>query len=513
VASADAVTVWDVAARKSTHTLGGKNWVTVSPDGRWLATGNGEAVRVWDCQSWASAWELTGHTQAVLGGAFSPDGSRLVTCAADRTVRTWDLSTGRPATDPWRRDGLVLAVGYTRDGRVVEAYSGVLAVVDPATGAAERHIEHAIVGRPALAVAGDDTLLVLSTPSAEVLLLPLADPRAVRHLRGHTAAAFAVAVSRDGRRLVSAGQDFAARVWDLTPNTADRELARLPAAVGGLAVSPDGRWAAVAAEAAGANPEANPVQVFDTQSGMVTASLPGHKAAAFAPDCSHLYTIRRDGGVTVYRLADGTPVRAWLLPNEFACRLALSPDGTRLAVGTLNGTVVLLATDSDAIPPPVLGGLGTIEALAFHPKEDRLAVSGRARSLVWDLSRSAAAFEWPQAKGARAVAYDPAGRWLAAVDTDRTVRRYDATSGDGIGLAAGSVARILGMAVHPDGQRLVTCSADGAVKVWDVTTGRDVLTFPGTDYPFGAVAWDPDGERLFTADRSLRVRTGGSTGR
>ena len=39
----------------------------------------------------------TGHAEAVLSTAFSPDGKQLATGSGDTTVRFWDLATCTPA--------------------------------------------------------------------------------------------------------------------------------------------------------------------------------------------------------------------------------------------------------------------------------------------------------------------------------------------------------------------------------------------------------------------------------
>ena len=77
--------------------------------GALLATASGDrTVRLWDVATGQPhGAPLTGHTDAVLGVAFSPDGRLLATASADQTVRLWDVadrpySIGRPAHRPHR---------------------------------------------------------------------------------------------------------------------------------------------------------------------------------------------------------------------------------------------------------------------------------------------------------------------------------------------------------------------------------------------------------------------------
>jgi WD40 repeat protein len=48
------------------------------------------------------------------------------------------------------------------------------------------------------------------------------------------------------------------------------------------------------------------------------------------------------------------------------------------------------------------------------------------------------------------------------------------------------------VAFSPDGKRLVTASGDKTVKVWDAETGQELLTLKGG----GGIAFSPDGHRL-----------------
>jgi energy-coupling factor transporter ATP-binding protein EcfA2 len=106
--------------------------VAFAPDGRTLATGSDDrTVRLWDLSNRDQPRQLgpplTGHTSAVWGVAFAPDGRTLATASADRTVRLWDLRNldqprqfGAPLTG---HIGTVVGVAFAPDGRTLATAS------------------------------------------------------------------------------------------------------------------------------------------------------------------------------------------------------------------------------------------------------------------------------------------------------------------------------------------------------------------------------------------------------
>jgi WD40 repeat protein len=112
-----------------------------SPDGNRVATGSADkTIRLWEGLNGKPLACLSGHEDLVTSVGFSPDGQRLVSGSVDKTVRTWDVITGTQLSclrieDPgvWKsgqsRDKGeyaihgVRAVGFTSDGQHIVTLS------------------------------------------------------------------------------------------------------------------------------------------------------------------------------------------------------------------------------------------------------------------------------------------------------------------------------------------------------------------------------------------------------
>src|SRR5262249_4356406 len=76
-------------------------------------------ARVWSVETGQLLHTLVGHTDAVLSGAFSPDGTEVVTGSKDYTARVWDAATGALKQTLLGNHEEVIAAEFSLDGYLV----------------------------------------------------------------------------------------------------------------------------------------------------------------------------------------------------------------------------------------------------------------------------------------------------------------------------------------------------------------------------------------------------------
>src|SRR5262249_27501864 len=86
-----------------------------SPDSRNLATvSEDRSVRLWEVPSGRKVSTFHGHSLEVWAVAFRPDGREVATGSSDGSIRFWDLQTRRPVVV--EHTGAVARLAFRRDG-------------------------------------------------------------------------------------------------------------------------------------------------------------------------------------------------------------------------------------------------------------------------------------------------------------------------------------------------------------------------------------------------------------
>ena len=111
--------------------------VAYSPDGRTLASGGYDrSIRLWNVNTGKCAATLRGHDAAVRSLAFAPDGRTLASGGGDRAVQLWDLPSRKLRATLLGHRETVRVLAFAPDGRSLASGSddGTARLWDPAGG-------------------------------------------------------------------------------------------------------------------------------------------------------------------------------------------------------------------------------------------------------------------------------------------------------------------------------------------------------------------------------------------
>ncbi len=154
----------------------------------------------------------------------------------------------------------------------------------------------------------------------------------------------------------------------------------------------------------------------------------------------------------------------------------------------------------------------SVNSASFSPDGKRIVAASADKTIrIWD-AETGQQIGQPlegHTEGVESTSFSPDGKRIVSSSADKTIRIWNTETGQQIGQPLeGHTAWVHSASFSPDGKRIVSASDDKTIRIWDAETGHQVgQPLEGhTDDVFSA-SFSPDGKRIVSAswDKSIRI--------
>jgi WD40 repeat protein len=508
-----------------------------------------------------------GHMAKVNGLAITPDGKQIVSGSQDKTIRVWDIETGKAvrtirgevAPGNW---GTIFAMALSPDGRRL-AVGGQFHRSDRAAGSVVRihefasgKVEALLRGHEdvvfALAFAPDGKRLLSGSGDKTAIIWDMATGQPIHRLSGHAKDIKSVAFANDGSRVITGSEDRTLRLWNANAGAQIAEMAEhrtlaqreshknelAHASVEAVAVSPDDQQIA-------SSSSDGRILLWDGRTGTFLRQLanPGGmtgfssiRSVRFSPDGKWVLAASEFAGCAFYDVDTGAELidgKMYEKPPSLLDKVrrercnggvAFSPDG-HLAASAYNSVVNVLDTRTGKAIRTLQSAGAPLFGVGFAPDgraiawgnttqqgADRKTLLSHRLRLPLDgaplgaIERVGAGDVYRRAStqhGTSSVGFKGAGP--ALVNTRFLEVSKDSKSQAEIDLAGRGASGTSPITFTPDGQAVLIGLAP-AIDAYEVS-GRLIGSFIGHDSAVRDLTVSPDGRFLLSVgyDQTIRL--------
>lgn len=219
-------------------------------------------------------------------------------------------------------------------------------------------------------------------------------------------------------------------------------------------------------------------------------------AVALSPTGEYLASCNDNHGIVhLWRLADQRRLAGLVADAQDARAVAFSPDGTLLATAGKAGVVKLWQVGSWTELANIRDTSDPCRSLAFSPNGRILASSSDSRVALIDIS-SRQVVHILDHQDVNSIAFYDDGNSVLTAGDDRLIKVWETHTGEMQTTLSGHTGRVTRIDVCPAGRTLASVADDWTVRFWDLQTCQELAILPKLFRCPCSLAFSDDGQCL-----------------
>lgn len=462
----------------------------------------GEIV-VWDVASGDIVRRFRGHSDVVMGVAFSSDETRIVSGSEDNLVMLWSITNGVLLRQYEGHRSKVTSVDISSDGDQIlsSSYDNNLMLWDANNGGLIRtFIGHNSWVREAR-FSPDDSQIVSASNDNRIILWDTETAEELHQFRGHNNWINSVAFSPDASLIVSGAADDDLIIWETKDSSSLTVFEGHASDVTAIDLSPD-------EETLASGSRDDTIMLWDVNTGEILQTFTGHSdeimSLIFSPDGSQIISAG-DRTIRFWDVETGETSRV-IEQDNAVWAIALSPDGKQLLSTDYDEMILRSAQTGEEIRS-FDGHSAPIRGFAFNSDGSRIvSASYDYTAFVWDVETGEIIHELEEHSGlVFSAVFSPDDRYIATSSQDNTIILWDAENGEIVRELQGHLDQVFTVAFTPDGRNLLSGAYDRTMILWDIESGTMLRRFSGHRSSVTSITFSSDGQRIFSGSNDDRI--------